>query len=612
MPNSSVFIFQDDQEHGNYNLYLFKDFSGNEKNMQKDIFDALSDIRKRIYSPEIIFIICENIKFLDKNKIKNRFTNKQKIKYINYKNISSNILKKGISEIVKKNKVVQVAPHGTLFKKTSGAESSYFIKASLSLLEYSEICFVALATCKKITLKKLLPVKKIYVDTSSIISLIQAIVFYCNITSSGKFNPQIINFRSYKQNSIDFNSEEEFTIISASTSGNLRKEKQINKNKCLTLFYPKNPQQKEMCLFELNETGEKLTSSSPRLISLTTEDFSLEYSKSKEVIITKNKINNIDKNQTIKKILSLEFNRISYGFSFNEIKKRNQIKFNEKYIYNIINKNEFIKDTLDRALSLKNNCIIYDFKNPENSVKNIEGIKKENFISSNYKKSYIMNKTVVVFLTQTTDSELISISQKLRKFNVVHITYIIGVLITSSHQQSTNLENNICFNDTNYNYGFYCYLNLPLSDIADVNIANYNLSNGFVFYDGNNAKNLNPKQIYLVVCLILELLRGDNSLTDNISHHDVLSPKNFSRFNDPLLQISLLSASKGRELNFYSNVELSREMKDVIMDLMKQNNEVGAVFINALKKHSVKLTDEDLLAIKNEYPNLFTKEEVLL
>lgn len=617
MSNSSVFIFQDNKRGGSYDLYLFKDFSGEREDDQEEIFNILDEIRQKIHSLDVIFILCEKQKVLDKNKIKSRFPDEQNIEYIDYTEIKPDVFQKGIFEIVKKNNVVQRAPYGTLFKKPSGAESNYFIKASLSLLEYSHICFLALATYEKIKPGKLSKIRNIYVDTSSIISLIQAMIHYYNIFKKKKYNPQIINFKSYESNNIDFNAEGSFTIISASSEGKLRENKNIDQDKCFTLFYPKDSKNKECCLFEIdNIIKNNYSSSPPRLIPLTSEDFSLEYSKSKEVIVTQQKVEKLDTKQIIKKILSCEFNDIDFCFCFDEITNNEHIKFNPKYIYKKL-KDKFIKDTFTMSLlSEEDNYIIYDCeKLPNFKSEHIASITKNKFLDDSPKETEIDNKNVIVFLIQSTNNELIHISQKLRiKYNSLNITYIIGILATNNCHQSKNLENNICFNDTDYKYGFYCYLNLPIygiapiHDISDTDFKEHKLSKGFVFCDGNDSRKLGPKQVYLVICVILELLRSNHELNDNISYHDVLSPKNFSRFNDSLLQLSFLNAAKGRELNFQSNIELSREMKDVIMDLMKEKEDIGKIFIESIKNNRIKLTDQDVSEIEEMHSNL-PKEE---
>lgn len=225
MYSSSIFIFDDvNKDSGHYDLYVFKDFSGTDDDLKDEILNTLDDIRQRVHFPEVIYIIASNTASLDKDKIEKRFTNKQNIEYIDYDNVEDAVFKKGISSIASENNVVQYAPKGARFKKTSGKESDIFIKASLALSEYSEICFLALALNKKISNEKLEKVKTFYIDTSSIISLVQGLIVYRQKFKNCNTIPKIVNFQSYTENSIDFNTEDAYTIISASTSGGLRKK----------------------------------------------------------------------------------------------------------------------------------------------------------------------------------------------------------------------------------------------------------------------------------------------------------------------------------------------------------------------------------------------------
>lgn len=604
MNNNLFFSFKDIQKDGSYNLYLFKDFSGKVKSHNDDIFNELDKIRQWIHSPDTIFILCSRDCKLDKQRNKKRFTTKTKIEYLKYHEITQCIFKIGIQQIVKDNKVVQHAPHGMYFKKTSGGESEYFIKASLSLLEYSQICFLALVLHQKITPKKIPTIEKFYVDTSSIISLIQALIHYQNIyvNKNNKYTPEIINFKSYNKNNIDFNANNPYTIMSASSSGNLQKDIEVDGDKCITIFLPESV--KEKCLFKISiNIQNKNTKKYP--IPLTSEDFSLEYSKSEEVIITKTDIEKLDTKKQIQKLLNNDFKEVEYNLRRDEVVNDDILNFDNDFLNKILK--EFTRNMLERSLlSEKDNLIIYrgDLLSFGENI-----IKIDDFLKTDYDIKGTKEKNIIVFLNQSNKDELTQISQKIRECQIFNITYIIGILLTENFSQSKNLENNICFNDTSYKYGFYCYLDLPLLSISEPNLLKGELSDGFVFYDGKDSSKLNKNQVYLVVCLILELLRSNDKLNDNISYHDVISPKNFSRFNDTLLQLSILNASQGRELNFRSNANLSHEMLNIIMDLMRKDENIGKIFIEFVKNKKINLTEEDYKKIVVEYPKLFKNEE---
>ena len=598
MNNSPIFLFRDDRDGGSYDLYLFKDFSGTKTTHSDNIFNILNEVRLRVHIPDTLFIICIDGSDLDKEKYCERFLKGQKIEYINYKDIDENIFKIGIRQIVKDNKVVQYAPHGTIFKKTSDKESYYFIKASLALSDYPKICFLSLALHQKITKEKILSIKKFYIDTSSIMPLIQALIFYQNMTGNNEFSPEIINFKSYNKHNINFNFSGLYTVISASSAGGLQEKYHISEDKCITIFLPKSVGKNN--LFEVDIQNNQ-SSGQEKPIPLISEDFSLEYSKSEEVIITKLNIEKLDTTKTIKKLLHDDFKKVDYKFEYDEILNTKLINFNDGFIDKLLK--DFKEKSINRCLlSKKDNYIIC-----ENTADKVIGV--EFFLKLDISNTDLNDKNIIVCLDQSDKNKLIQISQKLRDYKIFNVTYIIGILLTKSISESKNLQNNICFNDSENKYGFYCYLDLPLLNITQPDLLQHKLSDGFVFYDGEESSELCQKQVYLAICFILELLRNDKKLSDNISFHNVISPKNFSRFNDPLLQLSILFAAKGRELNFFSNSDLSYEMSNIVMDLTKQNKDIGKIFIKAIESKKIALTEKDIDLIKWEYRSLFEEEK---
>ena len=173
MIKNSVFQFKDEQANGLYDYYLFKDFS-HEKN---DVFfDILDDIRKKIHAPQKVFVISETTPTPEiKQTWDDRFQDRRiTVEHIQYNDVSPEVFQTGINQIVKKNKVVQYAPSNTNFKKTSGKESAFFIKASLALSDYPQICFLSLALYQKLE-DKISSFEKIYIDTSTIMPLAQAL-----------------------------------------------------------------------------------------------------------------------------------------------------------------------------------------------------------------------------------------------------------------------------------------------------------------------------------------------------------------------------------------------------------------------------------------------------
>ena len=414
-PTNSIFLFEyrDEQAGGAYDIYLFKDFSGVEGSDQADIFAEIDLIRQKIHSPKKVIVICKSADSLNKEKLEERFTEKPCLEYIDYENISNDIFHKGASEIIRRNKVVQTSPEGTLFKHPSEKELNYFIKASLALIEYPEICFLSLALINKIGKERIQKFRKIYIDTSAILPLIQSVIYYINNFKKRdnfnpkiiNFNPKIINFKSYPKNkdtpsAHDFNSIDSITIISASTSGSLRKALGIKDDKYLTLFYPKDEENKEEYLFGVDRPSDN-THPSPRLMLLTSEDFSLEYSMANETLIIEKEVEEMDTHKLIPKLLRDDVKKIQFEFKYSEIEERKVIKFKIKPLLDFFEKKAFIKDAFLRSCTSETNNTIVCDESSYTFIKKIIKTEPKHVeiekLSENNEGNNINHKNIIIF-----------------------------------------------------------------------------------------------------------------------------------------------------------------------------------------------------------------------
>ena len=77
---------------------------------------------------------------------------------------------------IRKNDVIQKAPSGTVFIKPSGQEYDEFIKASELAVGYSENQFVGFSLLSRAPKDR--DIKRIYIDTNSISSFIESLLYY--------------------------------------------------------------------------------------------------------------------------------------------------------------------------------------------------------------------------------------------------------------------------------------------------------------------------------------------------------------------------------------------------------------------------------------------------
>ena len=226
--------------------------------------------------------------------------------------LKTTYLKQAYKRLLMKKKLSKKPHLIQNLKKPSGDESDFFIKTSLALSDYPYICFIALAIHSKLNKMqtfKFSNIKKFYIDTSTIIPIIQALtqlysLLHPLLNKKQIQLPQIVNFKSYlnKHEIHDFNDDEVYTFMSASTSGNLRKKYDIYPNRCITIFHTRVDNNGLLELeLDIGETVAKI------IIPVTAEDFSLTYSKSEGIIIKQENIERLDKDDLISKILDLEF-----------------------------------------------------------------------------------------------------------------------------------------------------------------------------------------------------------------------------------------------------------------------------------------------------------------
>jgi hypothetical protein len=97
----------------------------------------------------------------------------------------------------------------------------------------------------------------------------------------------------------------------------------------------------------------------------------------------------------------------------------------------------------------------------------------------------------------------------------------------------------------------------------------------------------------------------------------VLSPENFQRFNDNLLQACILRAAYPSELDYSSSPHLSGLMKEFLLKLfVRSNHAYGAAaleFAAAIATGKLKLADKDLQFVRSKaIKNLGDKPSPLL
>lgn len=136
---------------------------------------------------------------------------------------------------------------------------------------------------------------------------------------------------------------------------------------------------------------------------------------------------------------------------------------------------------------------------------------------------------------------------------------------------------------------------------------------GFVYAERGRTQYYSQADVYFTISSVLQRLRanaetvGQRAIRSNWFQQTLLEPSNFARFNDGVIQASLLRAATPRELNFSGSEENSREAARLIRRIVGSFNEgrgeAAAEFLLALASKSIILRDDDLKEIVKSTPN---------
>jgi len=143
------------------------------------------------------------------------------------------------------------------------------------------------------------------------------------------------------------------------------------------------------------------------------------------------------------------------------------------------------------------------------------------------------------------------------------------------------------------------------------------LTDGFVFFPSSvKIEHIPDSTVYLTMTAVLQNARDAKGATAGLKATSyesvVLSPENFLRFNDNILQACLLRAALPAELDFSSSRELSGLMCEFLIKIFARHNQAyGAAaleFAMALLSRRMRLTDSDFNRVCEYAFNLLRKE----
>lgn len=135
--------------------------------------------------------------------------------------------------------------------------------------------------------------------------------------------------------------------------------------------------------------------------------------------------------------------------------------------------------------------------------------------------------------------------------------------------------------------------------ISGSDISQLQIRKNSAFFNGNSYfTNVSQADVYFTISNVLNNMRhcDKESLTQSTFVRNLISPSNFNRFNDGIIQASLLRAAKAVELNYNLDKTLSLEMKNILTTIIKYDNqeqgEAILEFLYALAINKLRLRKE--------------------
>jgi len=645
-----------------------------------DIENRLIDIKKRLD-----YFSNTNIEFIKYNDIGDFIDEKGNSK----DDLLHEIKEKTIVELFDKNNVMMTFDSNYHFRTLSGKHTNKFIKISNLLVEQNEVNFLS------VCLLKYLDTATIYVDTSSIISLIQTAILLRKELNVKYIVPRIQNFQSYVKIN-DYmrylDTTQSIIIISTTTTATLIKDiKKINNNinKILVLFYyPVSETEHSFdTLIKLEENmgisspPENYKSENCKLcqngsipVQLHSEQFILSIKEPRPIKLTIYHqplyLNNFFKRYSAENILTLggRKNAERFDFNINGTLLTKNLSFSKK-----------LKYVLQRHFTLAIKQIIYideDSKKFAETINDIVIALGGSSIKINIKEDFFEldkhNEDDAILIVAGSISSGYVLEEISRQLRDTHPNssrfYMIGISKQFSKETFEFMKGNI---DKNHKYG-QSHLVLDIDKILlptktinttwdkelsflkdkfmgefgaiendaikervewleetkkaatqsnifwkDSNNNNLKLADGFAFwkfYDSKSDKYKKTSEVDVLYtfALVLQYARVvERDLEQTLYDPKIIAPENFARFNDGILQASLLRLSTSHELDYSTTHEFSKTITHMIKNIITKYNtkqgEASMEFLIALSTKHLKLHAHDFLELIDYFKSLDTK-----
>jgi hypothetical protein len=567
----------------------------------------------------------------------------------------------GIKAVFDTPGVISPAPPGYAFLKPSGDLSTHFIRAEEALTESGKVEFIAFCLLRYIN--KIDSVDCIYVDSMGIASV--AFSLREQLVAFGRRPPLISSFRSYegfrKLSVLD--PQNAFCLISASASMSMAKQWRDKllcaDHQVITLVTFEGVKSSFISLYagKRPDSWRDLKPSEGRLkeLRILGERFQAESIPVKTVTITK-------KNPPVE-VKQLEFEtrghkvinclRLSSDANFPIFLDMEELLKTENF-YNWL-ETEVMANTpasvqaivhLDDSSSLLMATRVLNILD-DIGIKPKLGLLNESYCTQP-DVTFDQNKALVlVGGVVGRGSSLLGLSRALRSIHKGPKLFLLGVQIAPSNQELDFLKSNLSQSQGGANR--YCkYRAISIGDnlqesfadearilkvlkgsfvgerlkalgystrgqdfpfLPDLNGNQLELRPDFVFWNsGYQSGTSNGPLVLLTIGALLQKLRessevsNDRKLATEALQQVVIDPRTFDRFNDGIIQASILRNAAASELDYSGSESCSRHMREILESVvnnrMKPQGEAALEFALAFATQKIRLRLSDQLKLK--------------
>lgn len=132
------------------------------------------------------------------------------------------------------------------------------------------------------------------------------------------------------------------------------------------------------------------------------------------------------------------------------------------------------------------------------------------------------------------------------------------------------------------------------------------IRNNFAFFNFHNyVKVVTQSDIYFTISNIVNSLRNSDKIEKSLKQtsfvRNLISPGNFNRFNDGIIQASILRSAKAEELSYSIDYDLSLEMRNILETLIKyhenEQSEALLEFLYAIAIFKLSLKESHLIEL---------------